>query len=94
MEIVIIERQAFEAFMAEVSLLTEKVNRLCSRKNERHLRKWMDNEEVCRLLHLSPRTLQGMRDKGQLACSQIGKKFYYRVEDVEGLVSGKQEVAL
>lgn len=54
----------------------------------------MDGEEVCRLLRLSPRTLQGMRDKGIIACSQVGKKFYYRKEDVEGLVSEKQEAAL
>lgn len=91
MEIVIIERKAFEEFMAEVSSLTEKVGRLCSRKNERRLQKWMDGEEVCRLLRLSPRTLQGMRDKGIMPCSQIGKKFYYRTEDVENLVSGKRE---
>ena len=94
MEIVIIEKRAFEDFMAEVSLLTEKVNRLCSRKNERRLKKWMDGEEVCRLLRLSPRTLQGMRDKGIIACSQVGKKFYYRKEDVKVFISGKQEEAL
>lgn len=94
MEIVIIERKAFEAFMAEVSALTEKVNRLCARGTERQLKKWMDGEEVCRLLHLSPRTLQGMRDRGTVACSQIGRKFYYRTEDVERLVSEKREVAL
>ena len=46
MEIVIIERKAFEAFMAEVSALTEKVNRLCARGTERQLKKWMDGEEV------------------------------------------------
>ena len=94
MEIVIIERKAFEAFMAEVSSLAEKVNRLCSRKNERRLRKWMDGEEVCRLLRLSPRTLQGMRDRGVVPCSQVGKKFYYRMEDVECLVSEKREDTL
>ena len=94
MEIVIIERKAFEAFMAEVSLLTEKVSLLCSRNNERRLQKWMDGEEVCRLLRLSPRTLQGMRDRGIIACSQVGKKFYYRTEDVECLVSEKREAAL
>lgn len=80
--------------MAEVSSLAEKVNRLCSRKNERRLRKWMDGEEVCRLLRLSPRTLQAMRDRGVVPCSQVGKKFYYRMEDVECLVSEKREDTL
>ena len=55
MEIVIIEKEAFEAFMAEVSALAEKVDRLCARGKERRLKKWMDGEDVCRLLRLSPR---------------------------------------
>ena len=33
MEVVIIERKAFEALMADVSSLTEKVNRLCGRES-------------------------------------------------------------
>lgn len=47
MEIVIIEKEAFEAFMAEVSALTEKVDRLCAQGTERRLKKWMDSEDVC-----------------------------------------------
>ena len=94
MEVVIIERKAFEALMMDVSSLTEKVNRLCGREGDRRMAKWMDNEEVCRLLRLSPRTLQTMRDKGLIACSQIGKKFYYRREDVAGLVIDSKEASL
>lgn len=80
--------------MTEVSSLAEKVDRLCARKDGRRLKKWMDGEEVCRLLRLSPRTLQGMRDKGIIACSQVGRKFYYRTEDVECFVSERREAAL
>lgn len=77
--------------MAEVSVLTEMVDRLCARGTERRLKKWMDGEDVCRLLRLSPKTLQGMRDRGVVACSQVGRKFYYRPEDVERLVAQKRE---
>ena len=94
MEVVIIERKAFEALMVDVSSLTEKVNRLCGREKDRRMAKWMDNEEVCQLLRLSPRTLQTMRDKGLIACSQIGKKFYYRREDVASLVTSIKEDSL
>ena len=94
MEVVIIERKAFEALMTDVSSLTEKVNRLCGREKDRRMAKWMDNEEVCRLLRLTPRTLQTMRDKGLIACSQIGKKFYYRREDVASLVADSREGCL
>ena len=94
MEVVIIERKAFDALMTDVSSLTEKVNRLCGREKDRRMAKWMDNEEVCRLLRLTPRTLQTMRDKGLIACSQIGKKFYYRREDVASLVADSREGCL
>ena len=85
MEVVIIERKAFEALMADVSSLTEKVNRLCGRESDRRMAKWMDNEEVCRLLRLSPRTLQTMRENGTLAYTKISHKVYYRPEDVKAV---------
>ena len=94
MEVVIIERKAFEALMVNVSSLTEKVNRLCGREKDRRMAKWMDNEEVTPMLRLSPITLQTMRDKRLIACSQIGKKFYYRREDVASLVTGYKEGSL
>ena len=49
--------------------------------------KWMDNQDVCRMLNISPRTLQTLRDNGTLAYSQINHKTYYRPEDVEFIVS-------
>ena len=80
--------------MEDVSSLTEKVNRLCGRESDRRMAKWMDNEEAGRLLRLSPRTLQTMRDKRLIACAQIGKKFYYRREDVASLVIDSKEASL
>ena len=47
----------------------------------------MDNQDVCRMLNISPRTLQTLRDNGTLAYSQINHKTYYRPEDVELIVS-------
>ena len=35
---------------------------------------WMDNQDVCRMLNISPRTLQTLRDNGTLAYSQINHK--------------------
>ena len=41
----------------------------------------------CRMLNISPRTLQTLRDNGTLAYSQINHKTYYRPEDVQRIVS-------
>lgn len=47
----------------------------------------MDNQDVCLRLNISPRTLQTLRDTGHLAFSQIQHKIYYKVEDVEKLMT-------
>ena len=49
-------------------------------------KKWLDNQEVCLLLKVSPRTLQTLRDNGTLAYTQICHKTYYKPGDVEKLM--------
>ncbi|GAE86140.1 hypothetical protein JCM10512_4631 [Bacteroides reticulotermitis JCM 10512] len=43
----------------------------------------MDNQDVCIVLNISPRTLQTYRDNGTLPYSQVNHKMYYRPEDVQ-----------
>ena len=48
---------------------------------------WLDNQDVCQILNISPRTLQTLRDNnGTLAYSQINRKVYYKPEDVERIL--------
>ena len=47
---------------------------------------YFTGEDVCRMLHLTSRTLQTYRDRGLLPYSQINHKIYYRTEDVETFV--------
>lgn len=44
---------------------------------------WLDNQDVCQMLHISKRTLQNYRDNGVLAFSQIGSKIYYKASDID-----------
>lgn len=83
MEVVIVERKAFELLVESVKVLNRKVDVLVERSEDRSLKKWLDTEDVCRLLQITPRTLQSLRDSRSIACSQVGRKFYYRPEDVE-----------
>ena len=47
---------------------------------------WLDNQDVCQMLNISPRTLQMLRDNGTLSYSQINRKVYYKPEDVERIL--------
>lgn len=86
MEIVIIEKNAFEMLLAGVKALEEKIKLLTLKGSDRHLAEWMDSEDVCRVLHITPKTLQAIRDRHGIAYSQIGRKFYYKPEDVEQML--------
>ena len=69
---------------------------MASRGNDKGLGDWIDNQDVCQMLNISPWTLQMLRDNGTLAYSQINRKVYYRPEDVESIlhiVAGRDKAA-
>lgn len=86
MEITNIETLTFETVMAKVEIFAKKVDKLCTSNGDKTLQEWLDNQEVCAILHVSKRTLQTYRDNGTLSYSQIGHKMYYRSEDVRALM--------
>ena len=53
---------------------------------ERFNEAWIDGQDVMQTLHISPRTLQSLRDNGVLPYSRINGKFYYKVSDLEKLL--------
>ena len=86
MEILIIQKEAFEEMAAKFSRFAERVDALLAKQGGKSLNRWMDNQEVCQQLNISPRTLQTLRDNGTLAYSQIGHKIFYKPEDVQRIV--------
>ena len=86
MEVVTIEKKTFEAMLAEIATLVRKVDLLCEKCNDKKLPQWLDNEDVCRRLHISPRTLQTLRDTHMIGCTQINRKFFYKPEEIARLL--------
>jgi hypothetical protein len=87
MEIVSIEKKTFEAMVAKFDRFVSRMDAICQQHGEKRMTEWMDNQDVCQMLNISPRTLQTLRDNGTLAYSQINHKTYYRPEDVRRIVS-------
>lgn len=44
---------------------------------------WLSNQEVAKLLRVTPRTLQNYRDQGIIPFSQVGPKIYYKASDIQ-----------
>jgi len=50
--------------------------------DETPLENWLDGQNVMQALHISPRTLQTLRTNGTLPFSRLGRKLYYRKQDI------------
>ena len=89
MDIVAIESKTFEQMKERFKDFSMQVKNLCGDNQDKE--QWLGNEDVCSLLQISPRTLQAYRDNGILAYSQIGRKCYYKVSDVEQLINNSKK---
>ena len=85
MEVVVIDKATFERMLSGFEIFAEKVERLCREQEDLGEKEWLDSDDVCRLLCVSPRTLQTMRENGTLAYTKISHKVYYRPEDVKAV---------
>ena len=86
MEVISIERSTYEELLTSFNSFVTKMKDMASRGNNKGLDDWLDNQDVCQMLNISPRTLQMFRDNGTLAYSQINRKVYYKPEDVERIL--------
>ena len=86
MEIICVDKQTFEELRVRFCEFEDRVTRLCRPVEDLGLKNWLDNQEVCLLLKVSPRTLQTLRDNGTLAYTQICHKTYYKPGDVESII--------
>lgn len=87
MEVINIEAGAFDAMMNRFEAFIQKVENLCGDRQDKSLNRWLDNQDVCRILNISKRTLQTYRDNGTLAYTQINHKIFYKPEDVESVIN-------
>ena len=79
MNVITIESEAFQQLINQLEEIKGKLNE----KKKPLSELWLDNQDVCELLHCSKRTLQNYRDTKRISFSQIGAKIYYKTSDVE-----------
>ena len=86
MEVISIERSTYEELLTSFNSFVAQMRAMADRSTDKKLGNWLDNQDVCQMLNISPRTLQTLRDNGMLAYSQINHKVYYKPEDVERIL--------
>ncbi|MNF94075.1 Helix-turn-helix domain protein [compost metagenome] len=87
MEITVLDIQILGTLRKEVKEVSKLIQEITSPyKALQQATKWLDQQETCQLLNISKRTLQTYRAKGILGATQINRKTYFRLSDVELLI--------
>ena len=86
MEVISIDRSTYKELLTSFNSFVTQMKAMAGRGTDKRLGEWLDNQDVCQILNISPRTLQTLRQNGTLAYSQIEHKTYYKPEDVERVI--------
>ena len=54
MEVVIISKRKYEEMVGKLNQLSDRVNEIIGKREEGKLSRWMDNQDVCQQLRISP----------------------------------------
>lgn len=82
MEIVSIEAGTFEEMKRALNSIIQKFQTRNGKHQDENLTDWMDNQDVCIMMDISPRKLLTLRSTGKIPYSRIDRKIYYRRKDV------------
>jgi carbamoylphosphate synthase small subunit len=93
MEIICIEKNAFETMMARFEQVAANVQAASNLYRKKETSQWCDNRDVCRILRISPRKLQSLRDSGSIPYMKINRKILYKPDDIQSLVKDMQPSA-
>lgn len=78
MQVITMESEAFKSLMQKLDSIAAKT----ATKPQPPEQTWLDNQELCLLLKISPRTSQNHRDNGILPYTQVGGKVFYRLSEI------------
>jgi len=82
----LIEEKAWTELVAHTERMADKIMRLEKQLCLPSSAEWIDSSDVCQWLGISKRTLQYYRERGKIPYTNIGKKCYYKTEDIRALL--------
>lgn len=71
-------------------LKKEIVKEIKSILENRNINRWVQSNEFCEILGISRTKLNDLRNKNLLTFSQIGKHYYYNLDEVEKLLENNK----
>lgn len=93
MDVTVLDIQILNALHSEVKEVSNLIAEITAPyKALQQATKWLDQQEACQLLKISKRTLQTYKTKGILGATQINRKNYFKLTDVELLMQTEHQL--
>jgi hypothetical protein len=83
MNAVILSQEQFDTIMNRIDEIKTEIKGNTKTNSD----EFVDNADFIQLMKISKRTSQTWRDEGKIAFSQVGGKIYYKMSDVNELLS-------
>ena len=84
MEYIAIDKSTYDDILNGIKKTIKEIQSLAEVYNIQS--DWVENGELAEMLGISKRQLQGYRERGLIGYSYIGRKIYYRRQDVDKLI--------
>lgn len=84
MEYIAIDKSTYDDMLNGIKKTIKEIQSLAEVHNIQS--DWVENGELAEMLGISKRQLQGYRERGLIGYSYIGRKIYYRRQDIDKLI--------
>ena len=71
--------------------LIDEIRKLLAEQGPKPTKRWLKSNEVRRMLHISPGTLQNLRVNGMLPFTKIGGVIFYEYEDIRKMLEQNKQ---
>lgn len=85
-----IEENKFDKNMQQLHMRIDEVLQLLKAKNRLNGETILDNQDLCLMFNLTPRSLQRYRTTGQLSFIKVGGKLFYYESVVRDFIEKKR----
>lgn len=82
MEVITIESEAYKNLISKIDQLHNEIIRI-QNPVDQFAQEWIDSYDVMKMLNISRRTLYNYMNQGKLKSSRIGKRNFFRVQEVK-----------
>lgn len=86
MECKLIETAAFDELKSIVNRLHTQATRLAVHTTPGTPNGWLPQEELCRILHVTKRALQYLRQQRKIPYTRLGNKIFFREADIKRML--------